>query len=158
MSPGPPDGILLSVPDAPWLPPGGRAEVVRSPTAPRPTGLVRLLVRRDGTVFCTPRDDGRLDLPTRRVSGDDPDGSVTARRLVRDVLGPGARPSPVGYVRNVVPAPDDDYPWPVPVAHFTVWEAVGEPVRDGRWVDVSVGSSVLGTRHWWPLVAGAPGR
>lgn len=147
-----PETVLRSTPDAPWLPPGGRAEVVRSSVAPVPAGLVRLLVRRADTVLCVPRDDGRVDLPTRAVAAGDPDGSVAASALARDLLGPGARPVPVGYVRNVVATPGEGYPWPAPLAHFTVWRADGDPRGAGTWVDVRDPACVLRERHWWPLV------
>lgn len=139
------------VPDAPWLPAGGRAEVVRSSSAPVPAALVRLLVRRGSELFCTRRDDGRLDLPTRRVPPGDPDGRLTATALAQVVLGAAAEPGPVGFVRNVVPSGDSGYPWPVPLAHFTVWATAGRPVVDGVWLDAA--DDVLRGRHWWPLVA-----
>lgn len=146
-----PETLLRSTPDAPWLPAGGRADVVRSDAAPSPTGLVRLLVRRGREVLCVPRDDGRLDLPTRVVPPDDPDGRRTAGELARDVLEGVPRPAPVGFVRNVVTAPAPGYPWPVPLAHFSVWSAAGAPVRAGRWLDVN--DEALRERHWWPLAA-----
>lgn len=117
-------------------------------------GLVRLLVRRGGTVFCTARDDGRVDLPTRPVPATDADGSGTAADLAREVLGDGASAAPVGFVRNVVTAPDDGYVWPVPLAHFTVWQAVGDPRVPGEWIDVRDPGCVLRDRHWWPLLGG----
>lgn len=147
--------LLTSAPHAPWLPAGGRADVVRASVAPAPTGLVRLLVRRGDTVFCTRRDDGRIDLPTRAVPGEDPDGSATVAALTREVLGAGVRPAPVGYVRNVVPEGVDGYPWPVPLAHFVVWAASGDPRCDGTWEDVR-GASTLRDRHWWPLLGADP--
>jgi len=150
-----PEVLVRSTPDAPWLPPGGRADVVRSSVAPAPAGLVRLLVRDGDGVFCMRRDDGRLDLPTRAVPADDPDGSATAARLAREVLGPGGPPVPVGFVRNVVPAPHEGYPWPVPLAHFTVWSAPGSPRVVGEWVTVCGDGSVLRDRHWRPLLAPA---
>lgn len=148
-----PETLLRSTADAPWLPAGGRADVVRASVAPAPTGLVRLLVRRGDALFCTRRDDGRLDLPTRAVPPDDPDGALTAAGLAGDVLGSGARAVPVGFVRNVVDAPGAGYPWPVPLAHFTVWSAAGTPQVAGVWLDADEAGTALADRHWWPLVA-----
>ncbi|MCC2320792.1 NUDIX hydrolase [Cellulomonas xiejunii] len=148
-----PEQLLHSTGDAPWLPAGGRADVVRSAVPPSPVGLVRLLARDGSAVFCAARDDGRVDLPTRVVPADDPDGSVTAARLTREVLGDGPRAVPVGFVRNVVAAPDPDYAWPTPLAHFAVWTAVGVPRGAGEWVDVADATCVLRNRHWWPLLA-----
>jgi hypothetical protein len=50
--------IVRTVVDAPWPPPGGRADVVRTEggSGAEPTSLVRLLVERDDAVFCVPRD------------------------------------------------------------------------------------------------------
>jgi hypothetical protein len=114
-----------------------------------PTGLVRLLVLRGVEVFCRPRaEDGRLDLPTRRVA----DGE-RPRRAVGELatLVLGARPAtvrPSGYVRNLVPSPGPDYPWPAPVACFSVWRVTPEvPVVAGVWCSLAE----LGERHWWPL-------
>ncbi|GIG26383.1 NUDIX hydrolase [Cellulomonas denverensis] len=139
--------------DPPWLPPGSRAEIWASSAAPRPTGLVRLALRRDDAVFCAPREDGRLDLPTRAVAPDDPDGHGAARALARDILGePGALTGPIGFVRNVVPDPDAGYPWPVPLAHFTLWAATGGPAVPGEWLPLAV-DSPLRDQHWFPLLA-----
>ncbi|WP_239073185.1 NUDIX hydrolase [Sediminihabitans luteus] len=133
-----------------WLPAGSRADVVRDPggDVPSPTCLVRLLLERDGEVFCVPREDGatRLDLPTRVVGALDP--QVVADALAREVVGHGARPELLGYVRNVVTTPDAGYPWPAPLAHFTVWAVRGVPAVAGTWVPVHD----LRERHWWPLV------
>lgn len=146
--------MVLSTPDAPWLPPGSRAEVVRSAVAPSPTCLVRLLLRRGAEVFCVPREQtAALDLPTRVVEASDPDGRATAARLALDVLGQDARLVPVGFVRNVVAQDAPDYGWPVPVAHFVVWEAMGVPVVDGEWVAARGAGSLLAERHWFPLLS-----
>lgn len=145
--------VVRSTPDAPWLPPGGRADVVRSEVAPRPAGLVRLLLRRGDAVFCLPRDEtGLLDLPTRAVAVDDVDGSRAAAALAQQVVGAPGPLVPVGFVRNVVAPGHDDYGWPVPVAHFVVWAADGEPVVDGTWVDACGATSPLAGRHWFPLL------
>lgn len=103
-------------------------------------------------VFCVPREGSpRLDLPTRRVPASD-DGRATLESLLLEVLGRPAEASLVGYVRNVVDAPDAGYPWPTPLAHFCVWQVVGEPVVDGRWISIDHPDSALRDRHWWPLV------
>lgn len=146
--------MVLSTPDAPWLPLGSRAEVVRSSVAPSPTRLVRLLLRRGDEVFCVPREQtGALDLPTRVVGPSDPDGRVTAAQLALDVLGQDVRLEPVGFVRNVVAEDAPDYGWPVPVAHFVVWEATGVSEVDGEWVAARGAGSLLAERHWFPLLS-----
>ena len=149
-----PDIVVRTTPDAPWLPPGSRAEVVRSSVAPSPACLVRLLLRRGDEVFCVPREQtAALDLPTRVVDPPDLDGRVAAAQLALEVLGRDARLVPVGFVRNVVAQDTPDYGWPVPVAHFVVWEATGVPVVDGEWVEASSARSLLAERHRFPLVS-----
>lgn len=137
--------------DAPWLPPGGRAEVVRLASPPRPMSMVRLLLRRGDEVFCVPRaETGKLDLPTRRVGADDRDGSATIRALAAELVGPRAAAIAfAGAVRNVVDRPTDDYPWPTPLAHFGVWASTDAPISDGTWIALSD----LRDRHWHPLLA-----
>ena len=143
------DSLLLRArPDPAWLPRGSRADVMLGePPDDEPTGLVRLLVVRRAEIFCLPRtEDGRLDLPTRRVSaGEHPRRAVEA--LAALVLGAGTAVRPSGYVRNLVPSPASDYPWPAPVACFSVWRSSGIPVVDGVWCS----RTELGERHWWPL-------
>lgn len=135
--------------DAPWLPPGGRAEVVRRTTPPRPMSMVRLLLRRSDEVFCVARTEtGKLDLPTRRVELDDPDGSATIRALAAEIIGLDAPLAFTGAVRNVVERRQDDYPWPIPRAHFGVWASADAPIVDGTWVALPD----LRERHWHPLV------
>ncbi|WP_324844051.1 NUDIX hydrolase [Cellulomonas sp.] len=146
--------IVTATPDAPWLPPGGLAEVVADPGghAPAPTGLVRLLVRRHGRALCVPRSgSGKVDLPTRPVP-DLGDGRGAAEDLAGEVLGTADGLRLVGYVRNVVAPGAEDYPWPTPVAHFAVWEAEGDPQVPGSWVPLD--GPVLRDRHWWPLAGG----
>ena len=141
--------------DAPWLPQGSRAEVIRSTVAPRPTNLVRLLIRRGTTVYCVPRDrTGVLDLPARIVPPSDPEGVATAIQLARDVLGETSEVTLIGYVRNVVGQSASDYEWPVPFAHFCLWAADGSPGGgDGRWVSTDGPESPLTSRHWFQLIA-----
>ncbi|NNU27099.1 NUDIX hydrolase [Isoptericola sediminis] len=120
---------------------------------PVPVGLVRLLLRRSGTVFVVPREgSGKPDLPTSEVL-DLGDGRATAERLAATVVGEGGGPTLLGYVRNSVEVPDEQYPWPLPRAHFCVWQSDGEPTCEGSWVSVDDPASPLRTRHWWPLVA-----
>lgn len=148
--------VLSSRPEAPWLPPGGRADVVLAPDdhAPHPTCLVRLLVVRDRFVLCLPRDGhGRTDLPTAAV-GPDEDAHVAAVRLARDVLGRTVELTLHGFVRNTVTDPGPDYPWPSPLAHFAVWRARlarTETVVDATWRPLDEPGDLV-ERHWWPLV------
>ena len=147
--------IVRSMANASWLPPGGLAEVVISDTVPWPVALVRLLLRREGEVFCVPRaETGDLDLPTRRVLAGDEGGKASAARLARETLGVAVVPVQVGFVRNVVERPAAGYAWPIPLAHFTVWAADGEPAINGTWVDAATARSPLAQRHWFPLLAG----
>jgi hypothetical protein len=149
--------LVAATQDAPWLPPGGRAEIVADPAgpAPAPTGLVRLLVLRDGHAFCVPRDgSGKADLPTRPVP-DLGDGRGVAEDLAREVLGTAAGLRLVGYVRNVVTGGAETYPWPIPLAHFAVWTADGDPRMSGTWLPL--GGPELRDRHWWPLAGGPAG-
>ena len=146
--------VIESVPDALWLPRGGRADVVLDlgGPAPTPTGLVRLLVLSGRNIFCVPRDNSsNLDLPTRAVPQLD-DGRATALRLALDILGGPAEITLVGYVRNVVEQAGANYPWPTPSAHFTVWAANGEPQVAGTWLALDDADSPLRNRHWWALM------
>ncbi|KFD42929.1 hypothetical protein IU11_16365 [Cellulosimicrobium sp. MM] len=154
MTPG--HHVVRSVADAPWLPPGGRADVVRTPgggRCPEPTGLARLLVERDGAVFCVPRDgSGRPDLPTVRVAAEE-SGQQAAERLAAAVLAGHADLTLVGYVRNTVSTTAADYPWPTPFAYFAVFRAAISAVRvPGTWVPREAPGDLV-ERHWWPLVA-----
>ncbi|MBO0812445.1 MAG: hypothetical protein J2P23_10425 [Microlunatus sp.] len=145
--------ILHTVVNAPWLPPGGRAEIVSADHPPSPTGLVRLLVRAGELIFCEPRrDTGKIDIPTAPVAADDLEGRAAAAALAERVLGGSAGARLLGYVRNVVPDAVDDYPWPTPLAHFSVWVADGKPVVAGTWVDTRLDGCPLHDRHWWPLL------
>jgi hypothetical protein len=145
--------VLSSHPDAPWLPPGGRADVVlaQDDEAPDPTCLVRLLVVRDGSVLCVPRDGrGKEDLPTRVVPPGG-DALATVEGLARDVLGELVPLDVLGFVRNTVAAPTPEYPWPWPLAHFTVWRAEPSERRPtGIWRSLADPGDLV-ERHWWPL-------
>ncbi|MER7072225.1 NUDIX hydrolase [Terrabacter sp. NPDC000476] len=150
---------------ASWLPPGSDAEVWVGPLdePPMPTIIVRLLlVRAEGdgpsTFFTVPTPRGP-DLPTRRLPDDSGREGVrdAVLRLTHEVLGRvGAAPRCVGFVRNVVRQPDAAYPHPTPWAHVPVFaldaaEAGGEPVVDGRWLDLDTARPAVAARHWWPI-------
>lgn len=152
--------VLASTQDAPWLPPGGRADVVLASGGedpPEPTCLVRLLVVHDGGVLVSPRrDGGGLDIPTRRVGGESPDAAL--RTLAAETPAFAVESALLGYVRNVVATPADGYPWPVPEAHFAVWVSDleagrGRRAHTARWLDRHEAEEHLGERHWWPLAA-----
>jgi len=151
--------VIRSIPDAPWLPAGGLAEVVLADVAPRPASVVRLLAVRGETVFCLPRaDSGRLDLPMRVVPDTDSDGRTTALRLARDLCGTRATVHCVGFVRNSVSPVEVDYPWPTPEANFTVWASDEQITREGSWVTAFTEESPLSDRHWFPLLAALTGQ
>ena len=146
--------------DAPWLPPGSRADVVasRQEDAPAATVVVRLaLLGHDDhgveRVFVERRRDrpgGVLDLPFALVGDARADDVVVG---LADRLGGGV-PVLRGYVRNVVPQPSAGYPWPAPRACFAVWTSrAATTERDGDWPDHGRASVELGGRHWWPLFA-----
>ncbi|WP_292723760.1 NUDIX hydrolase [Microbacterium sp. 13-71-7] len=140
--------------DPSWLPAGSRVQWVTGAVPPSPMGLVRLLIRDDDRVFCVPRErNGMLDLPTREVSEADPIGLKAILALSIDVTGSAEPPRWVGAVRNVVPDPSQDYGWPVPIAHFGVWQVENVPRIDGQWLDVKGETSSLKERHWFPLIA-----
>ncbi|MFD6140781.1 hypothetical protein [Promicromonospora sp. NPDC060271] len=150
--------VLSCLPNAPWLPPGGRADVVihePDDPAPRPLGLVRLLVAdSDGRIFCRARTGDRpgWDLPTAPVPDGGPQTAVSG--LTTAVFGKVTATELVGYVRNTVPA-GTRYAWPTPVAHFALYRVHDHavPVLDGTWLDDDTAAEHLGERHWWPLVA-----
>lgn len=149
--------------EAPWLPPGGSAEVWAGDDCalPQPAIIVRLLVTRrqasgQNMFFCVPGAKG-LDLPTRFLAIDHERAHPAAglMPLLHDVLGSvDVATRCVGYVRNVVPEPDDAYPHPAPWAHVPVFLAEDGmiPVVDGDWITVEGGRDVLRARHWWPIV------
>lgn len=147
--------VLISHPDAAWLPEGGRADVVLAKagsTVPSPTCVVRLLATRHRQVLAVPRANGRgLDIPTLRVG----DGAVEdcLRTLMVHTLGGVHTPTFLGYVRNVVQEAPDDYPWPTPHAHFSVWHCAVPRECDPRgvWLDDADAETHLRDRHWWPL-------
>jgi hypothetical protein len=140
--------VLAETPDAPWLPRGGRAEVIRAGRPAAPTALVRLLLHDGDRVFCIPREDsGRPDLPTRRTARGDSDGTATISDLAAATVGAGVPLSHLGYVRNTVVSAARGYAWPTPHAHFSVWTCARSPVIDGAWIPLAS----LTDRHWFPL-------
>jgi hypothetical protein len=157
--------LLVTTSGAPWLPPGGDAEVWVGDDVPlpEPTIIVRLLLARrpDGgpaRFFCVPGAKG-LDLPTRHLEPgpERADPSLGVARLVAEVLGAASDTSTrcIGFVRNVVRVPDATCPHPVPWAHVPVLAVSGDPaapVVAGEWVDVASARAGLGARHWWPIV------
>lgn len=152
--------VVLSTPDAPWLPPGGRADVIasRQDDAPPRTVVVRAVLRDARGIHVVARADGRgLDLPMRHVAvGESPSDAL---RALGDELGLGSDRAPlIGYVRNVVREPDAGYPWPVPTACFALFALPAGGLTGGRWLPTAQQEVELGERHWWPLVApGADG-
>lgn len=152
--------VIHSTPDAPWLPPGSRADVIssRQEAPPANTVVVRLALLRGPDLLVLERLTGGLDLPSAPVG--DLSVQEALGRLVSVVAGVDHALAPrlLGYVRNTVPTPDAGYPWPVPKACFGVWHDELDPGADlgtgvGRWVRRDQAGDTLGERHWWPLVA-----
>ncbi|MCM0621045.1 hypothetical protein [Nocardioides bruguierae] len=120
---------------------------------PSPTAVVRLLAVADAAVLVVPRPDGGgLDLPTARVEGQDATGAL--RGLLAEHGVGVAEPVPVGWVRNHVPDPPVDYPWPSPEAFFVVHRVDLASRSGGTWLPLGEAAEALGHRHWWPLVGG----
>jgi hypothetical protein len=155
------DRLVASTADAAWLPPGSTAEVWEcdSAVSPEPAIIVRLLLTRVGSggepeIFCVEVAKG-LDLPTRFLGGDNGWTAPTAglEDLSQDIFGRVVPTYCVGYVRNVVPTPDETYQYPTPYAHVPVFAAGSaiEPIVPGEWVPLSKAHGELSARHWWPL-------
>jgi hypothetical protein len=160
-----PEVVVVRHDPCPWLPAGGRADVVLSAhPAPEPTAVVRLLVTWGEDVWVVPRADGAgLDLPAAQVT-DSVAAALDGLLAAAPVGTRGLRPW--GFVRNTVTDPPFDYPWPAPVAHFAVWHGTVDPNAEpdgaartgqdppeagGRWLGRSAAAEALGERHWWPL-------
>ena len=81
--------VVAALPDAPWLPPGSRADVIasRQDDPPANTVLVRLALRRHGDLLLVERDGG-WDLPSRPV-----DGSGVRAALGEPLMTPAVRGS-----------------------------------------------------------------
>jgi hypothetical protein len=164
--------VLQTLSEPPWLPRGSRVDVIssRQDGPPANTVVVRLLAHAQGSILVVPRDDGGLDLPARRVvassAADSPPDRLahTLAAVQREVLGDPAEATLVGYVRNTVPEPGADYPWPAPRACFAVFARPVTPpgppggapvdplVARARWLPLNDAAERLGGRHWWPLL------
>ena len=154
--------VIQAVPGAPWLPPGSRADVIssRQDEAPANTVVVRLALMRGPDLLVVQRPDGGTDLPSALVGERSPAQALAM--LVDDLTGPprdvgqtGTAPRLVGYVRNTVPSPDADYPWPAPKACFALYasELPSAVVTDsGAWLALDRAEPELSQRHWWPLM------
>ncbi len=151
--------VLQSTAEAPWLPPGGRADVItsRQDTPPPNTVVVRLAVTGPRGLLVQRRPDGDPDLPSRPVGTQTPETALSG--LVDSVVGEGGvgqSPPLIGYVRNVVRDPDESYPWPTPFACFAIHALRtdrGGPHVVGEWIAPRDNASQLSRRHWWPVVA-----
>jgi hypothetical protein len=137
------DRLVASTPNAPWLPPGSTRLL-----------LTRVVSGCEPAIFCVEAAKG-LDLPTRFLGGDNGWSAPTAGvdDLSQDILGGVVPTRCVGYVRNVVPAPDETYTYPTPHVHVPVFVPTSptEPVAPGEWVSLSKGRDELTARHWWPV-------
>jgi len=149
--------VVRSTVDPPWLPPGSRADVIssRQQEPPTTTVVVRLaLTRGDDLLVLDRLDGGGADLPSAPVGGLAPADALGRLHAVVTGRPPGGDLRLLGYVRNTVPHPDADYPWPAPQAAFTVWAGGLEDPRPpaGRWLPPDERGAALGDRHWWPLL------
>jgi hypothetical protein len=154
--------VVRAVPDAPWLPPGSRADVIasRQDAAPANTVVVRLALLRGPDLFVVERADGGWDLPAAPVGEGAPLEALES--LVAELAWSVAIAAPtlLGYVRNTVPVPDTGYPWPAPKACFAVYSASAggaEGGPTGRWLAPAGAERELAHRHWWPLLAPVDG-
>jgi len=160
--------LIRSVPGAPWLPTGSTAEMWAGDDieVPEPTVIVRLLLKREtaaGTeLFCVRSPKG-LDIPTAFLGDGDgwrpaPEGIAG---LVSRYLDDDAPTRCVGFVRNVVPEPDEAYRLPVPLAHVPVSTPrnpeLSPSSETGTWLGATRALALLTERHWWPIACAALG-
>ncbi|MFC7491207.1 MULTISPECIES: DUF4031 domain-containing protein [unclassified Knoellia] len=148
--------VVRSTPDAPWLPPGSRADVIasRQDNPPPNTVVVRAAVRDARGLLVVERADGHgPDLPARTV-GEGETAVLALASLCADLGLSADSARLLGYVRNVVSTPDPTYPWPTPQACFTVHAvpADGATPTAGSWCPPARQERELGDRHWWPLL------
>jgi hypothetical protein len=154
--------VLVSHRSPAWLPPGSRADVIasRQLEPPADTVVVRLLAQSAGSLLVVPRSDGGLDLPSVVVDGHAATRAAevvgdAVRRVQVQAVGEEEPTTLVGYVRNTVPKPLPDYPWPAPRACFAVFHRTvdpGVPFGRGHWLALDEAADHLSERHWWPLL------
>jgi hypothetical protein len=158
--------LVKSVPGASWLPPGSTAEVWVGADieAPEPAVIVRLLVWREtvsgAQLFCIQTPKG-FDIPTVFLGSEDgwraPADGIAA--LTSEYLGKAASTRCIGFVRNLVPIPDETYHLPAPLAHVPVFvprdPSLLPPEDAGTWISASDAPSLLAERHWWPIACEA---
>jgi len=116
--------------------------------------VVRVLATRGGAVLTRRRADGRgCDIPAQPVK--DESVEPTLQSVLAGVAPEVGAARLLGWVRNVVDAPDQGYPWPTPDAYFAVWHCEVAPASDpeGEWLQPGEAEAHLGERHWWPLAA-----
>ncbi|GIF07595.1 hypothetical protein Asi03nite_51330 [Actinoplanes siamensis] len=154
--------LIKSVPEASWLPSGSTAEVWVGADieVPEPAVIVRLLVQRKTgagrELFCIRTPKG-FDIPTVFLGGEDGwrPASKGVAELTSQYLVGGASTQCVGFVRNVVPVPDETYRLPAPFAHVPVFaprdSTVVPPEGAGTWIGAPDAPSFLAERHWWPI-------
>lgn len=155
--------LISSTPTAPWLPNGSTAEAWAGSdcAVPDPCIIVRLLLVRqaaaDGAEFFCIRTFRGLDLPSLPLATGSTVMSTTEgiASLANSTLGRSdVEHRCVGYIRNVVPDADADYPYPTPRAHVPVFvpTEAAEPACEGSWLSLDEAHSELAVRHWWPIV------
>jgi hypothetical protein len=154
--------LIRSTPNASWLPAGSTAEVWVGADldVPEPAVIVRLLLRRatpaGQELFCVRTPKG-FDIPTvflGGVGGWRP-ASAGVADLTSQYLAEELPTRCIGFVRNVVPHPDETYRLPTPVGHvpvFTPRHPSPAPASEaGTWIGAADAPSLLAERHWWPI-------
>lgn len=155
--------LLSSVSEAPWLPTGSSAEtwVGSSCRVAAPVIAARLLITREATAgglefFCVPSPRG-LNIPTRYLwadHGKEPYAKGRAQLLFSVFGRQELATRCIGFIRNVVPAPDQSYDFPLPWAHVPVLLVTSQvaPHLDGEWHNAVSGRVTMSHQHWWPIV------
>ncbi|WP_218713408.1 hypothetical protein [Arthrobacter sp. BF1] len=157
------DARLMTTAPALWLPQGSSAEtwVGHDCQVREPVIVTRLLIvrRNSGSAlefFCVPSPKG-ANLPTRYLLADHAEESSLdgTAKLIREIFGHTALATRcVGFIRNVVPSPDENYKYPSPWAHIPVHLVLSsaEPAVAGEWFDLNRGHAELSQQHWWRIV------